>query len=107
MSYPNFGIIDTAKEMVDTDLQIDRATNGAARGRMFYTSPKRTFDFEHMLTTAERATLDAFYSSNMTASFTFTWPLDGVSYTCIFGAAPVASPVTPGMVRMTVKLVQV
>lgn len=107
MTYPTKGIQYGANESLSADRQIDRASNGTARARMFYASPKRTFDFTHQVDNADLATFKAFYAANLTASFAFLWAGDGVSYTCIFAAEPVYTPLGVDWNTVKVTLAQV
>ena len=92
----------------DTDRQIERASNGAARGRVFYTAPKRRFRLEHTaLGVAEQDVVMDFYDDNLASSFDFVWPLGGNTYTCIFAAEPVYKPLGAFLATLTVELVEV
>ncbi len=76
-------------ETLRDDLAVDRASNGAVRVRAFYSAPRRSFVLRlGVLTAAEKATLETFYNTNRTATFSFVWDADGVSYTCVFAQAP-------------------
>jgi hypothetical protein len=103
MAYPTFTYNpsqSSAEALID-DIQIDRASNGKPKARALYTAPKKEFTVVHeALTSAERATLLAYYAANRLSSFDFVWAADGVSYTCLFGGAP-RSQIAPGL-RWTV-----
>jgi hypothetical protein len=108
MTYPTLPINAPGKQGRETDRQIDRATNGAARARVFYSTPKRTFDIEHAYLTAEqKATFDAFYNANLSASFAFVWPGDGVTYTCIFASDPTDTAHSGNYTSISVTLTEV
>ena len=102
-AYPTFTYNpsqSSAEELLD-DVQIDRASNGAAKGRAFYTAPKMKFNVVHeALTAAEKATLMAFYFANRLLEVDFLWVADGVTYTVIFTAPPKPA-IAPGL-RWTV-----
>lgn len=90
---------------VESGIEIDRATNGAARGRSLYTSDKRTFTLVHSaLDAAQRATLAAFYASNKTVEFDFSF--DGTTYACLFAAAPQPEWIGGGRAHLTVEIVE-
>lgn len=98
-AYPTFTYNpsqSSAEELLD-DVQIDRASNGNARGRAFYTAPKKKFTVVHeALTDAEKTTLVAFYTANRLLEVTFVWVADGLSYACIFTAPPKPA-IAPGL----------
>lgn len=95
MAYPALDISASGPPGFNTGREIQTATNGASRGRMFYTARKRRFPFNHpLLNSTDLATFDAFYAANLTTSFSFTWPRDGVTYTCMFSEKePTYTPV--------------
>jgi len=90
MAYPTFtyAISQDSSETTLDDLQIDRASNGTPKGRAFYTVPKMQFELVHQgMSSAEKATLKAFYAANRTTSFTFVWAGDGAiqhAQGCVF-----------------------
>lgn len=89
MPYPSLKQALTNKETGIDDRQIDRATNGKARGRMFFTSQPKSFAVVHPgITTAEKDSVVAFRSANLSGSFDFTWANDSATYTCIFDKQP-------------------
>ena len=102
-AYPTFTYnpAQSSTEEVLDDVQVDRASNGAAKGRAFYTTPKLKFTVVHeALTSAEKATLMTFYNDNRLLEVDFTWAADSVTYTVIFSAAP-KPMIAPGL-RWTV-----
>ena len=108
-TYPTFTYNPSQRsdEALLDDLQIDRASNGTPRGRAFYTAPKKVFTVVHeAMTSAERATLLAFYAANRLLTFDFVWAADGVTYICLFAAAP-KSTITSGTYwTVTTQMVQ-
>ncbi len=93
---------------LEADRQTDRASNGAARGRVFYTAAKRKFKVEHQaLKPDEQTTLLDFYAANTALSFTFDWPLDGVTYTVIFSGEPDFKPLGAQIATVSVELQEV
>lgn len=107
MSYPSFAQLEGSTLRHLADRVVTRDMGGTARASSYYDSVKRSFSIKHKLSTADLATLEAFYAANLTASFTFTWALNGSSYTCIFGAGGMR--VSPGAVHhdVTVDLEEV
>jgi len=90
-AYPTFTYNpsqSSTQEVLD-DVQIDRASNGAAKGRAFYTAPKQKFTVVHdFLTADEKVVLMSFYTTNRLLEIDFLWVADGTNYTCIFTAPP-------------------
>lgn len=62
--YPDFPVLRDSTAKRRDGLQIDRAVNGSARGRQLWAATKATLVLKHVLSDAERATLDAFYLAN-------------------------------------------
>jgi hypothetical protein len=86
-AYPTLPISLGSKASPEAGIKIDRASNGAARGRRLYTADKRSFDILHAyLLPAQQTTLMDFYTANKDAEVDFTFT--GVTYTCIFADAP-------------------
>lgn len=82
-AYPTKGI-DVAGSMQDPvdDLVIDEWPDGSARGRSYVTPGRFKWTLVHILTDADKATLDAFYAANRLAQdISFASPFDGVNYT--------------------------
>lgn len=107
MAYPSFSQLVGSTVRHLSDRTVVRDTGGTARAASFYDAVKRQFLVKHSLSTADLATLETFYGSNQTASFDFTWALNGTTYTCIFGDGGIR--VNPGAVHhdVTVELEQV
>jgi hypothetical protein len=107
MAYPSFAQLVGSSLRHLSDRVVTRDTGGTARASSYYDAVKRAFTVKHLLTTADLATLEAYYAANQTASFDFTWSLNGTTYTCIFGAGGLR--VQPGAVHhdVTVELEQV
>lgn len=104
MAYPSFAQIEGTAHRFADDRSVVRDTGGAARVAAFYDSARRTFTVKHLLTGADLATLEAFYAANRVTSFSFTYSLDGATYTCVFGQNAIR--VTPRAVHhdVTVEL---
>ena len=86
-AFPNLPFdSESAEELLD-DLKIDRATNGAARGRALYAAPKLRLNAAfRALTGTQRATVDAHYLDHRTASFAVLWR--GQTVTMAYASAP-------------------
>lgn len=88
--------------------KILRASNGAPRGRSFFTGRKKVFQIAHRgLTNDEKNALGAFYDTNAGLSFFFPFEGDGVTYTVIFGAADIEwLPMEGGRWNCAVEMLQ-
>lgn len=71
-------------------IEIDRAEDGTARGRSFYSSGKVRIPLEHpCLNVAQKATLAAFYSANRLIPFDYVSGMSGgATYSCLFSKPP-------------------
>ena len=105
-AYPSLPVCDGSKIERKSGVEIDRATNGAARGRNLYSADKSEFKLKHnLITAAQRTTLDAFYAANKNITFTFTF--DGTTYTCLFSSAPQYEPLPGAYYDALVEMVEV
>ena len=86
MAYPSLHQLEGSSVRVVDDREVVRATNGTARASAFFDTSRRSFVLQHKLSAADLTTLYAHYEANRTASFDFTWALDGATYTVIYGA---------------------
>lgn len=88
-TYPtlNGQLAESTETWLD-DLKIDRAVDGTAKARAFFTGKKRAFMIKHELSYTDRDTLEAFYDANRTTPFYFTWDGDAVQRVCLFDGAP-------------------
>lgn len=88
MSYPSLPILRSSSAERQGGFEPVRATNGVLKVRRLFAAEKTTFRVEHLLTDAQRTTLENAYVANRTANLTFAWPVDGQSYTVRFAEAP-------------------
>lgn len=73
-------------------IEIDRAEDGTAYGRSFYTGDKMRFEIEHPgLTATQKTTLETFYADNRLLEIDYESPVDGQTYTCLFTGRPLFS----------------
>lgn len=87
-AYPSLAALDTSRMSAASGHEPVRATNGALKVRRLYAADKASFVLDHMLTIAQKATLDLFYSANKDLDVSYTWPGTGASYTVRFVGAP-------------------
>ena len=95
---PSTGTQVGSSEITLDDLQIDRASNGAPRGRAIYTIPKKTFSIKHaFVKSSDKTALETFYNAwragttpftTKFQAFNFTWVGDGAIHSCIFASPP-------------------
>lgn len=88
-TYPRFSTLADSSCTPNGGQEASRATNGTLRLRRYWPTTKREFDVRHVLTDAERATLQTFYEAERDANVSYVSPWDGVTYTVRFVAAPV------------------
>jgi hypothetical protein len=82
MAYPSLPLHPDSKRVVRDGRDEQQAVSGATYVRRFYTTDRADFELHHVgLTSAQVATLQAFYDANMATTFDFVWPVDGVTYT--------------------------
>lgn len=106
MAYPTLPIEQSSRFAVESGTRIDRASNGAARGRRMYSAEKRAFVLRHpYLDATQAAALLAFYAANKDAEFDLV--LLGTTYTCIFADAPQPAYHSGGYTSYTVELAEV
>ena len=84
MSYPSYALNEGSDVETDYGAQAERATNGALRGRSFYSSGKKKFKVIHWLSTAQLASYRAYLGGLASTSDTFLW-VDGSTYTVTLG----------------------
>ena len=72
----------------DSTEERDGGVIPALRVRVMYPADKRAFEVRHLLTSAERSTLETFYGAEKLADVSYTWPADRVTYTVRFVAPP-------------------
>ena len=103
-AYPAFNIMMGSSFSVAAGAQLDTATNGASRGRTFYTTPKRRFRVTHRLNDADLATLLAFHATNADDAVTFTWL--GTAFSVLMASDPAVRPVAFGLHEVAMDLLE-
>lgn len=101
----------SSKEPWRDPMELDYARSGGAKGRRLQAAKKRQFMVTHRhVTTAQRATLEAFYDANRSVTFTFAWnDAPATTYTVIFADKDGLDWDRDGPIlwRVTVKLAEV
>lgn len=106
MSYPTYAINEGSTVETDFGVQFNRASNGAARGRSFYTSGKKKFKVIHWLSAAQLTSYRSYLSGILSSTDTFTW-VDGSTYTIIFGEGSLKEkPLGGGFTETEVELLE-
>lgn len=92
--YPAFFTLASSTLVADNGMQPERATNGALKLRRLWPADKAVAELGHLLTAAQKATLDAFYTANKDLDVTYTWPAaaGGGTYTMRFLEPPRYTP---------------
>lgn len=86
--YPDLPISPQSTANPISGLIFNRGVDGTLRAQNVHTT-KLDFNIIHeVLTDTERSTLVDFYNSNKDVVFNFTWPIDNVTYTCLFKSRP-------------------
>lgn len=105
--YPSLSISMNSAATPISGVVTDRGADGTLRGQILH-AVKLEFNVIHSyLTAAEVTTLKDFYAANRGVSFNFTWPVDGVTYTCMFLDKPKYTPLAGTARAAAVKLGQV
>ena len=102
-SYPQ--LLGSIRKPVD-DLTVDRAVDGSAKSRAFYTARKFEFTLKHQLNASDLAGLLSFYDTNRKLSVTLTWQGDSSTASCLFRGAPDIRPLDRGWSDVTVELAE-
>lgn len=87
-TYPRFFTLQDSTAVTASGVEPLRATNGALKVRRMWPADKATFQIGHVLTTAEKTTLDAFYAAEKDADVSYVSPWDSTTYTVRFVAPP-------------------
>jgi ABC-type branched-subunit amino acid transport system substrate-binding protein len=91
-NYPAFFTLADSTAAAADGLEPERATNGALKLRRLWSADKVAFEIGHVLSAAQKATLDAFYAANKDLDVTYTWPRPATAYTVRFVAPPRYTP---------------
>lgn len=85
---------------IEDGRELVRATNGALKQRILYSSDKKKFTLQHRLKSADKTTLANFYGTNSAISWTLVF--DGGTSTCLFSALPLYRPQPGSLYLVTV-----
>lgn len=91
-AYPSFFTLADSTVTPADGMDPQRATNGALKLRRLWSADKASFDLGHVLTAAQKSTLDAFYAANKDLDITYRWPRPATDYTARFVAPPRYTP---------------
>lgn len=105
-AYPNIGQTTQSRESWIDDVQIERASNGSARGRALFAGRKLALQVAHVVERSDVATLLAFYDSNRLLPVDVTWAGDGVTRSMLFDSSPDVQPEGGTLWRVTSRLVE-
>ena len=104
-TYPSHGQVIRSSDPWMTGIQIDRAVNGSARGRTFYTAKKRRWTVTHVLNRTDAASFETFVDTYGSTVNTFTWAATGTTYNVLI-AGVTSKPIANGHTEFTVQLEQ-
>ena len=105
-AYPSLGQTTQSREAWIDDVLIERASNGAARGRALFAGRKMTLQVAHLGDRGDVATLLAFYDTNRLLPVDVTWAGDGITRAMLFDGPPEVQPEGGTLWRVTSKLVE-
>lgn len=105
-AYPSLGQTSQSRESWADDVQIERASNGSARGRALYAGRKLELQVSHVVERGDVATLLAFYDSNRLLPVDVTWAGDGITRAMLFDGAPDVQPEGGTLWRVTSRLAE-
>lgn len=72
---------------------VDYGDDGSARVRVMFATTQMTFNLVlKQMASAASASLAAHYAANKWAPFSYTWPLDSSTYTCVYLEPPALNP---------------
>lgn len=104
MAYPNYPQGSRSSIATLDGLTLDRASNGSVRGRSLWSSSKRLFSVEHVLTATDLDALRTFYDANKTTAFDFVWAGNGETYSVVFRGMSNAAHLGGGYWRVSAEL---
>ena len=90
---------------IDDGRELVRATNGAVKVRVMYSSDKKRFTLNHRFGTSDKTTLVNFYGTN--SAITWTLVFDGGTSTCVFARPPQYRPQPGSIYLVTVDAAEV
>lgn len=105
-AYPSIGQTTQSRESWADDVRIERASNGAARGRALFTGRKLALQVSHVVNRGDVATLLSFYDTNRLLPVDVTWAGDGITRAMLFDGPPDVQPEGGTLWRVTSKLVE-
>lgn len=105
-AYPSIGQTTQSRESWADDVQIERASNGAARGRALFAGRKLELQIAHVVERSDVATLLSFYDTNRLLPVDVTWAGDGVTRAMLFAGVPDVQPEGGVLWRVTSRLVE-
>ena len=105
-AYPSLGQTSQSRESWADDVQIERASNGAARGRALFTGRKLELQIAHVVERGDVATLLAFYDTNRLLPVGVTWAGDGITRAMLFDGPPEVQTEGGTLWRVTCRMVE-
>lgn len=105
-AYPSIGQTTQSRESWADDVQIERASNGAARGRALFAGRKLELQIAHVVERSDVATMLSFYDTNRLLPVDVTWAGDGVTRAMLFAGVPDVQPEGGVLWRVTSRLVE-
>lgn len=89
MAYPIATIGEGSEEILNSDQVVERSVSGKVRARSLSDNVFRTFKIVHdALTNVQKTAIDSDYIANKGNTFSYTWPISGLTYTVMYGGPP-------------------
>lgn len=105
-AYPNLGQTSQSREAWEDDVQIERASNGSARGRALYAGRKLALQIAHICERGDVDSLLSFYDANRLLPVDVTWAGDGQARAMLFSGPPDVQHEGGAVWRVTSRMVQ-
>ena len=105
-AYPSLGQTSQSRESWADDVQLERASNGSARGRALYAGRKLELRVGHVVERSEVATLLSFYDANRLLPVDVTWAGDATTRAMLFSGPPDVQPEGGTLWRVTSRMVE-
>lgn len=103
-TYPNFIQTVNSSDGAEDDIRVERSSNGTTRGRIMWASAKKVFTLEHVLTSDQVDTLEAFYVAERGQTFDFVWGRNNSTHTVFFQVPPQYTPLGGNLFTASVTL---
>ena len=85
MSYPTIQLSEKTKKILIKEAIRSESEGGYGRTRAKYTKPRYQFDLDYIaISESDFETIESYFLSNQGMTFSFVYPRDSQTYTCMF-----------------------